>query len=150
MESTSQSQLKPQDQSALAGNRHIIYFDGVCELCNGLVDFLLSRPGLPSSLRFCSLQSPFAPRAGQRGAAAPDLDTVVLLDGDRYYYQSDAILRVLSSLGGFWALTRVLYAFPRFVRNAVYAWVARNRYAWFGRRDICRVPTAAERARFLE
>lgn len=74
---------------------------------------------------------------------------MVLFQDGEYYYQSEAILRLLSSLGGVWSLTRLLYIFPRFFRDWVYSWIAHNRYAWFGKRDVCRVPTAAEKSRFL-
>jgi predicted DCC family thiol-disulfide oxidoreductase YuxK len=119
----------------------IILFDGVCGLCNWLVDFVLRRDQR-AVLRFQPLQ------AGAFGPT-PDLDSVLVWHGARLYQESDAILYALSQLGGPWRMLRVLAAIPPSLRNAVYRFVARHRYAWYGRRDTCRIPTAAQRARFL-
>jgi predicted DCC family thiol-disulfide oxidoreductase YuxK len=128
----------------------VILFDGVCNLCNGFVQFVIDRD--PSArFRFASLQS----KAGAALAAAPVgggalPDSVVLVEDGRVYTESAAALRVLSRLGFPWNLTSALVVVPRPLRDAVYRWVARNRYRWFGRRDVCMVPTPALRARFLD
>jgi predicted DCC family thiol-disulfide oxidoreductase YuxK len=127
----------------------LILFDGVCNLCNSTVDFILRRDkrGL---FRFASLQSEPASRLmRERGLDPGSLDSVVLMHGDRVYLRSSAALRIAGLLGGPLALTGVFWLVPKPLRDAVYRWVAANRYRWFGRRDTCRVPTAAEQARFL-
>jgi predicted DCC family thiol-disulfide oxidoreductase YuxK len=116
---------------------------------------LLARPGLPQDFYFDSIQSGRFP-AGEKVSdnLAGDPVSVILevraSDGTvRVFERSTAILRTLISLGGGWRLMAVFYLVPRFARDAIYAWIARHRYAWFGRRDSCRLPTAAEKSRFL-
>lgn len=94
------------------------------------------------------------PAPGVAGGADADPGTVVLEETvaggvPHVYRRSDAILRTLVSLGGAWRLMAVFFLLPRPLRDALYRWVARHRYAWFGRRDSCRLPTAAEKSRFL-
>jgi predicted DCC family thiol-disulfide oxidoreductase YuxK len=130
--------------------RPVILFDGVCNLCNGLVQFVIARDP-HAQFRFASLQSTAAavllqPLGGQ--AALPD--SVVLVDGDRVYTQSTAALRVARRLGLPWSLAYAFAIVPESWRNVVYAWVARHRYHWFGKRDVCMIPTADLRARFLD
>ena len=109
----------------------------------------MERPGLPMDLKFCSLQSGSAPRLEEIRA-----DTIVLgeMSGpgtSQYYYQSEAVLRVLTSLGGGWRLFHAAYIVPRFLRDWVYQFIARNRYRFFGKRETCRLPTDSEKSRFL-
>ena len=124
----------------------VLYFDGVCGLCNRFVDFLIGRDR-HSRLQFAPLQG----RAAAQLALPPgeSLTTVVLVEGDTIRYRSDAALGAIGRVGGPWALLTVLGLVPRRMRDAVYDWVARHRYGWFGVRAECRVPTAEERSRFL-
>ena len=131
-------------------NRPIIFFDGVCNLCSRFIDFI-ARHDSAGRFRFASLQGETAARklsglVDDRG----DPQTVVLLDGDSTYRRSDAVLRVMVQLD---SPSRLLgyagFFFPRFVRDRVYALVARKRYGWFGKKDSCRVPTPEESTRFL-
>lgn len=127
----------------------IIVFDGVCVLCSRWVRFLLPRDR-KAVFRFAAMQS----EAGKRLLAAHGLDPLepvsfLFLDGGRAFTDSGAILRVLVRLGGPWRLLAVGYAVPRPVRDALYRWIARNRYRWFGRRDACFVPSPEASARFL-
>lgn len=127
----------------------VVLFDGVCNLCNGFVDFALTRDP-EGRLRFGSLQS----EAGQRalrdaGVDAPELSTLVVVEGGRGYVRSAAALRVLRQLRLPWPLLYAFVVVPRPLRDAVYRFVAARRYRWFGRRDSCRLPSPAERARFL-
>lgn len=127
----------------------ILLFDGVCNLCNGAVQWVIARD--PSArFRFASLQSE-AGRAllAKHGLPEGALDTVVLVDGDAHFTKSDAALAVARRLGGAWSLLAVFSLVPRPLRDAVYDWVARNRYARWGKRAECWVPTAELRARFL-
>jgi len=129
--------------------RPVILFDGVCNLCNATVQFVVARDPR-GRFRFAALQSAAARQLLQRHDAAPaDLGTVVLVDGEHRYTKSDAVLRVVRHLSGAWPVLSVLRLVPRPLRDAVYDWVARNRYDWFGRRRTCMVPTPELRTRFL-
>ena len=126
----------------------VIYFDGFCGLCNRFVDFVLARD-VARQFRFAPLQGSTATlRFGPSGEVDP---TTILLEEDGVVYErSTAALRIISRLGGIWRVASVLSLIPRPIRDAVYDWVARNRYAWFGKRDACRLPTPQERAAFLD
>ncbi len=128
----------------------VLLFDGVCNLCNGAVNFVIDHDA-QGRFRFASLQSeaarPFLARAG----LPPDYrGSLVLIEGTRAYVRSDAALEVARRMDGGWPLVaRVLRLVPRSLCNRLYDLVARRRYAWFGRRDACRLMTPALRARFL-
>ena len=129
----------------------VVLFDGVCNLCNGTVQFLIDHDK-GERLRFAALQSEAGARVLQaHGRTAPtgDPDSVVLVEAGRVYDHSDAALRIARHLGFPWSLAAIGWVFPRFLRDAVYRFIARNRYRWFGREESCRVPTPALRARFL-
>lgn len=128
----------------------IVLFDGVCNLCSGSVQFILRRdPG--ARFRFASLQSP----AGQElltrlGIDSPGIDSVVVIEGDRWYKESDAALRLARHLGGPWRLLTVFRLIPRPLRDRLYRLIARNRYRWFGKKEVCWLPTPELRGRFLD
>lgn len=129
---------------------HILLFDGVCNLCDGVVQFII-RKDRKQLFRFASLQS----AAGQellRSAGLPlsDFDSFVYIRGDRYYRRSTAALLVLKELGGLWQLTYLFRIVPRFIRDAVYRLIARSRYRWFGKKESCMLPTPALKERFLD
>ncbi len=131
-----------------AAKRPILFFDGVCGLCNRAVDFLLVRDASHVFL--------FAPLQGETAAArlsAEDtktIDSIVLLDGRLSYRRSAAVVRVLWRLGGVWKLFGgLLWLIPRPLRDVGYKLVARTRYRLFGKKETCRLPTADERSRFL-
>ena len=134
----------------------VVLFDGVCNLCNGAVTFIIDRDP-DAYFRFAPLQS----EAGgarlepehrdlvhkdlQHGDA---LESIVLLENGQHFTRSTAALRIARRLRGVWPL----YAFivvPRPVRDRVYRWIARNRYRWFGKTDACRLPTPELARRFL-
>lgn len=125
----------------------ILYFDGVCGLCNRFVDWMLARD---RAHRFR-----FAPIQGETAAVRlparyhTDPSTLVLDTGGQLADRSTAVLRAVAGLGGPWRLLSALRLVPPPLRNAVYDWVATNRYAWFGKRAACRLPTAEERGSFL-
>ncbi|MEJ2006247.1 MAG: thiol-disulfide oxidoreductase DCC family protein [Cyclobacteriaceae bacterium] len=128
-----------------------MFFDGVCNLCNGFVDFILRRDP-KGKFRFASLQSAAAEEylRNHDVTTGNDPDSVVLLTpGDEVYTESTAVLRIAGILGGAWPLMKAFYIFPGWFRDRVYRWVAKNRYSWFGQRDTCRMPTEEERKRFL-
>jgi predicted DCC family thiol-disulfide oxidoreductase YuxK len=126
----------------------IIYFDGQCNLCNSLVDFVI-RHDRRRHFRFAPLQGETArARLADRFTTA-ELTTVVLEEPSRFRIRSDAALAILTGLGGFWRLAGTYRLIPRRLRDALYDYVARKRFGWFGRRDTCRVPGPEERERFL-
>lgn len=128
----------------------IIVFDGVCALCNGWIDFLL-RHDRRGCYRFAAMQTPSGRKLlADHGLDADDSVSFLLLDERGAHTDSDAILRVLSGLGGAWRLIAAGKLVPRFVRDPLYRLLARNRYRWFGRRDVCRIPDAEHRYRFIE
>ncbi|RYG48736.1 thiol-disulfide oxidoreductase DCC family protein [bacterium] len=125
----------------------MFFFDGVCNLCNGAVDWIV-RHDPKATIKFASLQGETA--AEMIPDAAESLDSMVFVDAGRHYRESDAVLRAGKHIGGVYGvLAAVAGVFPRGLRNAVYRFVARNRYRWFGKKESCRLPTPAERSRFL-
>jgi len=128
----------------------ILLFDGVCNLCNGSIQFVIDHDPA-GRFRFAPLQSEAAERLLEDvGFHDYDFDTFVLVDGDDYYTKSEAALRVASGLEFPWSLAGVLRAVPRPVRDAVYDAVASHRYAVFGKKAQCMVPTPEVRERFVE
>jgi predicted DCC family thiol-disulfide oxidoreductase YuxK len=144
MASTSNESLRSESAHG------VILFDGVCNLCNGAVSFVLKRdPG--GYFRFASLQS----KAGegwlrQCGLEAGTMDTLVLIEGGRAYERSEGTLRILRRLRMPWNFFWALWLVPRPLRDVLYRWIARHRYAWFGRLATCMVPTPDQRRRFLD
>ena len=126
----------------------VILFDGVCNLCNGFVQFVIARDP-HARFRFAALQSEAAAslRDGGVGAALPD--SIVLVEDGRVAVRSEAALRIARRLRFPWPLAYGLIAVPRVIRDWVYDYVAAHRYRWFGRRDACMVPTPDVRKRFL-
>ena len=127
----------------------VVLFDGVCNLCNGSVQFIV-RHDPAGRFRFASLQSEAGRALLRRHGLDPaDLFSVILVEGGRAYSRSDAALRVAGGLSGGWRAVGALRVVPRPLRDLVYGWVARNRYRWFGRQDACMIPTPELRTRFL-
>jgi predicted DCC family thiol-disulfide oxidoreductase YuxK len=128
----------------------IILFDGVCNLCNSSVQFILKRDRR-GKFRFASLQGPAGQALLQRsGLPANHLDSFVLVENNKVYTRSSGALRVLWLLGGAWSLLYSLMIIPRPVRDGVYDWVARHRYRWFGKEESCWLPRPEWKSRFLD
>ncbi len=128
----------------------IVLFDGVCNLCNSSVRWIIARDRQEVH-RFASLQSE-AGRRALREAGAPEAlpDSIVLIDQVGVHTRSTAALRIARRLGFPWRLAVVGWVIPRFLRDWLYDFIARNRYAWFGRRESCMLPTPDLRRRFLD
>jgi len=127
----------------------VVLFDGVCNLCNGWVDFII-RHDRAARIQFAPLQSTAADRLLEGTTIARDQrDTVVLVDGSGLWTESRAVLRATRLLEFPYRLLYGLVVIPRPVRDWVYRLVARSRFRLFGRREACRVPTREERKRFL-
>jgi len=128
---------------------HILLFDGVCNLCNSLVNFIIKRDPT-GKFKFATLQSETAKKLIKNlGLVADDPDSVVLITGDKYYLKSTAGLHVLKELGGLWKLMYVFIYIPEPVRDFVYDLIARTRYKVFGRRETCMIPDVEIKDRFL-
>lgn len=129
---------------------NLILFDGVCNLCNGAVRFVIRRD--PKGIfRFASLQSRMGERiVKQLRPGTRDLYSIIFLKEGRVYDRSTAALEIARLLGPPWSLFYVFRIVPRFLRDAIYNLVARYRYRLFGKKDECMIPTPELRARFLE
>jgi predicted DCC family thiol-disulfide oxidoreductase YuxK len=128
----------------------ILLFDGVCNLCNDAVRFIIPRDP-HARIRFASLQSPAGQRCLARyGLPVNELHSVVLIDDGRVYTKSTAALRVARKLRGLWPALYLLTLLPSCWRDTAYDWVARNRYKWFGRRESCMLPSPDIKTRFLD
>jgi predicted DCC family thiol-disulfide oxidoreductase YuxK len=127
----------------------IVLFDGVCGLCDGFVTWLIRRDR-NATFRVAALQG----ETGMQYASAedpsdPERWSVILVEAGQVFHRSEAILRIVSRLGGVYRLAAVFRLVPLFIRDGIYRVVARHRYRWFGKRQVCRVPTPEERSRFL-
>jgi len=128
----------------------IIFFDGVCNLCTGSVQYVIKHdPG--RIFRFASLQSDFAQKILSKfDIASNGFNSFILYENKRVYTRSTAALRVAKKLKG---VVTLLYAFiiiPKFLRDAVYNFIAKKRYVWFGKKETCWLPTPELRALFLD
>jgi predicted DCC family thiol-disulfide oxidoreductase YuxK len=128
-------------------NDNIIFFDGVCGLCNGFVDFIISVDK-NAQFKFSPLQSEFA-QSHLSPEMTANLDSVVFLKDGKTFRKSQAVIKVLEGLGGIWSLAKIGKIFPEKLLNNAYDLVAQNRYKLFGKKETCRLPTPAERARFI-
>lgn len=128
----------------------IILFDGVCNLCNGSVLFIIRRDP-KARFRFASLQSTYGENFLKHNSlSTEEYDSIVLIEGGRFYTQSTAALRIAKRLNGAWPLLYAGIIIPKFIRDAMYNVIAKNRYRWFGKKDACMIPTPALRSRFME
>ncbi len=129
----------------------ILFFDGVCNLCNRFIQFVIKNDSNKLFL-FAPIQSDAFKQIEQKllenHKAVPD--SVILYYNDRLYTKSDAVLKMMPLLNGKWIIARLGYIFPRFIRNAVYDWVAARRYKFFGKKDECMIPTPELQSRFLK
>ncbi len=130
--------------------KKIILFDGVCNLCNNSVLFVIKRDK-KDLFRYASLQSEVGQQlVRERGIDTSHVDSIILIEpGVAYFTKSDAALEIAQHLGGLWKLSAVFTWIPKSIRDVVYDFVARNRYKWYGKKDACMVPTPELRAKFL-
>lgn len=130
-------------------NHPVIFFDGVCNLCNAGVNFIIDRDK-KRRFRFAALQSETGSAFLQRHSMDENtFDTFILDEGDAFYTRSDAALKIARRMTGAWPLLYGFIIIPRFLRDAVYRYIAGNRYRWFGRSDLCRVPEPELKELFL-
>jgi predicted DCC family thiol-disulfide oxidoreductase YuxK len=128
----------------------LILFDGVCNLCNAWVRFVIRRD--PTGIfRFAAQQSPIGLviiEEHLRGAS--QLSSVILIEDKAIYTESDAVLQIFARLGAPWSWIALLGIIPRPARDACYRFIVRHRYQWFGRTEVCQIPSADVRSRFVE
>ncbi len=130
-------------------NNPIILFDGVCNLCNSSVQFII-RNDPKHHFRFASLQSNLGQSIlKQFNLPTNELSSFILLDKGKISVKSTGALKVVKQLSGAWPLLYILIIVPSFIRDAVYEFVGRNRYKWFGKKEICWLPSPEIRALFL-
>jgi predicted DCC family thiol-disulfide oxidoreductase YuxK len=127
----------------------VILFDGVCNLCNASVRFILKYEK-SRRYRFAPLQGTFASAFRHRYALPEDADSVVLIEKDRIFTASTAALRIARHLKAPWNWVVIFKILPVSFRDAVYHWIARNRYRWFGKRETCEIPSPEIAHRFLD
>lgn len=134
----------------LPKNKKIILFDGVCNLCNTSVQFVIQHDK-KDHFRFVSIQSDLGAEIIQHiGIDTKNCDSVILYEpGIAYYYKSSAALEIAKDLGGFFNFATLFRVIPTFLRNSIYDYVAKNRYEWYGKNESCIIPTAELKSKFL-
>ena len=137
------------NKTEINNNAQIILFDGVCNLCNGLVRFIIKRDP-EAKFRFASLQS----ESGQSilyklGLDQSNFDSVIYIKGDNYFIKSSAGLNVLNDIGGIWKMFFLFIIIPKFIRDFFYDIISKSRYKIFGKRESCMIPTSEIKQRFL-
>ena len=132
-------------------DKKIILFDGVCNLCNGFVQFVIKKDK-NDVFRYASLQSEIGQRlVSERNIDTKTIDSVILIEpGVAYYIKSDAALQIAGHLKGYRTFSKLLNLIPSSLRNIVYDFIARNRYNWYGKKDQCMIPTPELKAKFLD
>lgn len=127
----------------------IVYFDGVCNLCNNAVRFILKHDKKQRFL-FATLSSDAGKNAMEQvNKGGRRIDSVIIYYRGKYYTKSNAVLLAFKLLGGAWQLLYPFIILPAFIRNAVYDWIGKNRYKWFGKKNECTLPSAEIMKRFV-
>ncbi len=132
-------------------NKKIILFDGICNLCNRTVQFVIKHDK-KDEFRFATLQGEIGKQlVRERHIDTDTVDSIILIEpGIAYYTKSTAALKIGASFGGAWKLLNVLNLIPSSLSDIVYDFVARNRYKWYGKKDACMIPTPELKAKFLD
>ena len=127
-----------------------VFFDGVCNLCNRGVNFLIKHDK-KGVLKFASLQREYAQNVVPKALLdRENLDTIIVYTDGKFYDRSNAVLKLCKVLGGGFYVFLIGYLIPRFIRDGLYRFIANNRYHWFGKQLQCRVPSPELKERFLE
>lgn len=134
----------------LLDHNRIILFDGICNLCIGIVQFIIRRDK-KALFKFASLQSDIGKSLSSHyGLPENSLDTFVYIKNNRAYLKSTAALKVLKDIGWPYFFLYVFIVFPKFFRDRIYDWFAGTRYNRFGKRKTCMVPEPEMMGRFLD
>ena len=130
-------------------NHSLVLFDGVCHFCNNSVNFIIDRDPKKKFV-FAPLQSQVAKeKLMQMGVFNTEIDSIILIQNNNIYKRSNAALKIAKQLNGFWPVFYVFILVPAYIRDILYNFIAKNRYNWFGKMDVCHLPTAEARERFL-
>jgi predicted DCC family thiol-disulfide oxidoreductase YuxK len=132
-------------------DKNIILFDGVCNLCDSAVQFIIKHDK-KDAFRFVALQSGLGQQIIKYiGIDTKKVDSIILYEpGVAYYYKSSAAIRIAKYLGGIFYFAAIFKVLPTKFRNGVYDYIAKNRYKWFGKKESCMIPTKELQAKFLE
>lgn len=131
-------------------NNPIILFDGVCNFCNSAVNFAIKRDK-KGVIRFTPLQSTMGQQLlKEYNLPTEEMKSFVFIDNGTAYTRSTAAIKVCGYLRGLWPLTKAFLIVPKFIRDGMYDWIAKNRYKWFGKRESCMIPTPELREKFLQ
>ena len=127
----------------------IILFDGVCNFCNDSVNFIIKNDK-KNYFKFAPLQSEIGEKLlAEHQIDREKTDSVIVVENEKAYTHSTAALRIAKNLGGIWSFAYAFIIVPKFIRDAAYNLIARNRYKWFGKKDACMMPTPEIKAKFL-
>lgn len=126
----------------------IILFDGTCNFCDHSVQFIIKRDP-KKHFKFASLQSDIGKELAKQHHIPENLDSMILIENNRYYTKSTAALHICKYLRGAWKTFYIFQLIPKPLRDLVYNFIAKNRYKWFGTKQSCMIPSAEERKRFL-
>jgi len=134
----------------LPKNKKIILFDGVCNLCNSSINYVIDHDK-QDVFRFVSLQSDIGKTIQDYLAIEnTNLDTIILyIPNEAYYIKSTAALKIMTAFSGAWKLTKVFTIIPAPIRDIIYNYIAKNRYKWYGKQESCRIPTSELKSKFL-
>jgi predicted DCC family thiol-disulfide oxidoreductase YuxK len=127
----------------------VVLFDGVCNLCSGAVQFIIKRDRA-AKFKFASLQSGYGQQQLERFQLRKVSQSIILIKDGKAYQQSEAALLVTKHLNGLWPVFYIFMVVPRFIRDGVYNWIARNRYTFFGRKETCWIPSPELKSRFID
>lgn len=131
-------------------NNAVIFFDGVCNLCNTAVQFVIKHDG-KNQFNYTALQGEYAKSVLPQFGLAPDqLKSILLFDQGKLYTKSSAVLRIAKKLGGGWSLLYGFIIIPKVIRDWFYDIIAKNRYKWWGKQASCWVPTALLKSKFID
>lgn len=127
----------------------VILFDGICNYCNAMVNFAI-RNDKKGILKFAALQSQVGKRLKESYKIPPDIDSVIFIENNQVYTYSAAAIRITKHLRWPAKALFALIVIPGFIRQPIYKWIAKNRHKWFGKREICMIPTQELKERFLD
>jgi predicted DCC family thiol-disulfide oxidoreductase YuxK len=131
-------------------NNPIILFDGVCNFCNSSVNFVIDRDK-KSVIKFAALQSDAGQQLLQQfNLSTSEFNSFIFIEAGKVYTSSTAALKVSKYLTALWPLLYGFIIVPKFIRDGIYKWIAKNRYKWFGKKDQCMIPAPEVRSRFLQ
>jgi predicted DCC family thiol-disulfide oxidoreductase YuxK len=134
----------------LPRDKKILLFDGVCNLCDNTVQFII-RHDKKDVFRFVALQSELGHQILKHiGVDSSKTDSIILYEpGNAYYYKAEAAIRIAKILGSYFSLLSIFSILPKRLSNKIYDYVAKNRYKWYGKKEECMIPTPEMKAKFL-